>query len=64
MLTLPYEPGVYIMKSREGKTIYIGKAKNLRKRVMSYFTQRGSSEASNWKTSKLVSKIEIGRAHV
>jgi len=58
VLTLPYEPGVYMMKNREGKIIYIGKAKNLKKRVMSYFTQRGSSEASNWKTSKLVSKIE------
>ncbi|HJU79937.1 MAG TPA: excinuclease ABC subunit UvrC [Nitrososphaeraceae archaeon] len=58
VLTLPYEPGVYLMKNKEGKIIYIGKAKNLRKRVLSYFTQRGSDEASNWKTSKLVSKIE------
>ena len=58
VLTLPYEPGVYMMKNKEGKIIYIGKAKNLRKRVLSYFTQRGSDEASNWKTSKLVSKIE------
>jgi excinuclease ABC subunit C len=58
VLSLPYEPGVYMMKNKEGKIIYIGKAKNLRKRVLSYFTQRGASEASNWKTSKLVSKIE------
>ncbi len=58
VLTLPYEPGVYMMKNKEGKIIYIGKAKNLRKRVLSYFTHRGASEASNWKTSKLVSKIE------
>jgi excinuclease ABC subunit C len=58
VLTLPYEPGVYMMKNKEGNIIYIGKAKNLRKRVLSYFTQRGSSEASSWKTSKLVSKIE------
>jgi len=58
VLTLPYEPGVYMMKNKEGKIIYIGKAKNLRKRVLSYFTQSGSSEASNWKTSKLISKIE------
>jgi len=56
--TLPYEPGVYLMKNKEGNIIYIGKAKNLRKRVLSYFTQKGSSETSNWKTSKLVSKIE------
>lgn len=58
VLTLPYEPGVYMMKNKEGKIIYIGKAKNLRKRVLSYFNHRGSNEASNWKTSKLVSKIE------
>lgn len=58
VLTLPYEPGVYMMKNKEGKIIYIGKAKNLRKRVLSYFNHRGSNDASNWKTSKLVSKIE------
>jgi len=58
VLTLPYEPGVYMMKNKEGKIIYIGKAKNLRKRVLSYFNHRGSNEASHWKTSKLVSKIE------
>jgi excinuclease ABC subunit C len=58
VLTLPYEPGVYMMKNKEGKIIYIGKAKNLRKRVLSYFTQRGSNEVANWKTSKLISKIE------
>ena len=57
VLMLPYEPGVYMMKDNEGKIIYIGKAKNLRKRVLSYFTQRGS-DTSNWKTSKLVSKIQ------
>ena len=58
VLTLPYEPGVYMMKDKEGKIIYIGKAKNLRKRVLSYFNHKGSNDASNWKTSKLVSKIE------
>jgi len=57
VLMLPYEPGVYMMKDNDGKIIYIGKAKNLRKRVLSYFTQRGS-DTSNWKTSKLVSKIQ------
>ncbi len=35
--TLPMEPGVYIMKDKEGKIIYIGKAKLLRNRVSSYF---------------------------
>ncbi|HEY4188674.1 MAG TPA: excinuclease ABC subunit UvrC [Polyangia bacterium] len=34
---LPTEPGVYVMKDRRGKTIYIGKAGNLRNRVRQYF---------------------------
>lgn len=58
VLTLPYDPGVYMMKNKEGKIIYIGKAKNLRKRVLSYFNYRESTDTTNWKTSKLVSKIQ------
>src|SRR4051812_29283037 len=34
---LPTEPGVYVMKDRRGKIIYIGKAANLRNRVRQYF---------------------------
>ncbi len=34
---LPISPGVYIHKDEAGKIIYIGKAKNLRNRVRSYF---------------------------
>ncbi len=34
--TIPARTGVYIMKDREGKVIYVGKAKNLRDRVRSY----------------------------
>ncbi|MBI2502279.1 MAG: excinuclease ABC subunit C [Candidatus Latescibacteria bacterium] len=36
---LPSSPGVYFMKDREGQIIYIGKAKNLRSRVRSYFQE-------------------------
>ena len=36
---LTASPGVYIMKNREGGIIYIGKAKNLKKRVTSYFRE-------------------------
>lgn len=36
---LPQSPGVYIMKSQSSKIIYVGKAKNLRNRVRSYFSQ-------------------------
>ena len=37
---LPNKPGVYLMKDRLGRIIYVGKAKSLKKRVSSYF-QRG-----------------------
>jgi excinuclease ABC subunit C len=35
--TLPDEPGVYLMRDKAGNIIYIGKAKNLRNRLMTYF---------------------------
>ncbi len=47
-------PGVYQMKDRTGKIIYIGKAKLLKNRVTSYFH---AVEAHNAKTYKLVSQI-------
>lgn len=50
--TVPTLPGVYIMKNAGGQIIYIGKAKNLRNRVRSYF--RGTKEG---KTKRLVSEI-------
>lgn len=50
---LPELPGVYQYFNSEGKIIYVGKAKNLRKRVSSYF----SKTHDNRKTSVLVKKI-------
>ncbi|MHA2015479.1 MAG: excinuclease ABC subunit UvrC [Candidatus Thorarchaeota archaeon] len=38
---LPDEPGVYIWRDKDGKILYIGKAKSLRKRVSSYLRKRG-----------------------
>jgi excinuclease ABC subunit C len=39
----PDKPGVYLFKSSNGKTLYIGKAKNLKKRISSYLTRSKSS---------------------
>ncbi|MBV8864780.1 MAG: GIY-YIG nuclease family protein, partial [Acidobacteriaceae bacterium] len=36
---LPTEPGVYLYKDAQNKIIYVGKAKNLRSRVRSYFNE-------------------------
>ena len=40
-LNLPESPGVYLFKDNSDKIIYIGKAKNLKKRVLSYFKSSG-----------------------
>ncbi|MCK4360085.1 MAG: excinuclease ABC subunit C, partial [Candidatus Cloacimonetes bacterium] len=50
----PSNPGVYIMKNSSGKIIYIGKAKNLKKRINSYFTK---TQFELPKTEILVSRI-------
>ncbi len=42
----PKIPGVYLMKDDEGNVIYIGKAKNLRSRVQSYFREKGDGRYS------------------
>ncbi|MGL4949392.1 MAG: excinuclease ABC subunit UvrC [Anaeroplasmataceae bacterium] len=49
---LPNDPGCYLMKNKDNKIIYVGKAKNLKNRVRSYFTG-----AHNNKTTRLVEDI-------
>ncbi len=53
-LTLPYAPGVYIMRDKTDKVIYVGKAKKLKNRVSQYFQDTASHSP---KTRMMVSKI-------
>lgn len=51
---LPDQPGVYKFFNDSGKLIYVGKAKNIKKRVGSYFTK---AKTADRKTRKMVSEI-------
>ena len=51
---LPESPGVYLMKDKNRRVIYVGKALNLRRRVSSYFLK-----AHDARISKMVSEIKI-----
>lgn len=50
---IPGNPGCYLFSDEEGKTIYVGKAKNLKKRVSSYFTKKHQDP----KTERLVPRV-------
>ena len=53
LLKLPTNPGCYLYKDKNNKVIYVGKAKNLKRRVNSYFNRKDLDP----KTKVLVSKI-------
>ncbi|MGZ5508871.1 MAG: excinuclease ABC subunit UvrC [Nitrososphaeraceae archaeon] len=59
----PSYPGIYLMKDRTGKIIYIGKAKNLKNRIKSYCNLNQNNTFSNkdknfWKTRILINKVQ------
>ena len=54
-LSLPLEPGVYVMRDKSDKVIYVGKAKKLKNRVSQYFHDSASHSP---KTSMMVSHID------
>src|ERR1700729_3822910 len=53
--TIPLEPGIYKYFGSKKELLYVGKAKNLRKRVSSYFNKT----LSNYKTYELVKRIQF-----
>ena len=55
LATLPTNPGVYLMKDKDGNVIYVGKAINLKNRVRSYFRTQPKEAV---KTRALVRHIE------
>ena len=50
---VPSKPGIYIFKDKDGDALYVGKAKNLRKRVVTYFNQN-----SSWKVKRLTNEAK------
>lgn len=54
-MALPMQPGVYIMKNKDKKIIYIGKAKRLKNRVSSYF---GSHSNHSLKVIRMVENVD------
>lgn len=60
---VPHQPGVYLMKDRIGSIIYVGKAKDLRKRLSSYFMASRKMRADA-KTRALIEAIWDFEIHV
>lgn len=56
--TLPDGPGVYLWKDRAGLVLYVGKAKNLRSRVRSYFTSDHSASPKNQLLVRQIADVE------
>lgn len=59
---VPHKPGVYLMRDRFGRVIYVGKARDLRKRLGSYFMPSRRTRADP-KTRALIESIHAFEAH-
>ena len=57
--SLTSRPGIYCMKNNNDKVIYIGKAKNLKKRVSSYFNRVDSTPIKTQVMMKQVDNIDV-----
>lgn len=56
---IPDSPGVYLIKNQSGKIIYVGKAKNLKNRVSSYFKNINSHNVKTLELVKNIADIEF-----
>src|SRR5688572_13165249 len=59
---IPSNPGIYLMKDKSGKIIYIGKAKNLKNRIKSYCSLHSQTnlkykDKNFWKTRVLINRV-------
>jgi excinuclease ABC subunit C len=59
LASLPTSPGVYLMKDSQGKILYVGKGKDLRKRVLSYFREKDHFSPKIRALVKKVSDLEF-----
>jgi hypothetical protein len=56
---LPEHPGIYVMRNQRGDVIYVGKARNLKRRVGSYFTSRALSDPRTAKLHPQLYSLEV-----
>src|ERR1700756_1351258 len=55
---IPPDPGVYLMKDKKGRIIYVGKAASLKARVRSYFNRSGDTRAFVALLGRVLSDVE------
>ena len=63
LATLTTRPGIYRMFAADDSVIYVGKAKNLKRRVGSYFRRGGAHDAKTTRLLSLVERVEVTVTH-